>query len=244
MVAPAVVAGLGSAAIGAVGSWFSGKQSADAAEYQYKHRYRWMVNDLQKAGLNPMLAVQQSPGSVAQPNFENIGEGAVKGFSAAMQAKLLQEQYETQKATTNKTNAEAESLGIKNKIDRASPLYQEADKAYDYTTGVQGPSAAASEKWQADLAVVKNTAEKLSADTQLSRMNADLAKGQKTLQDIQIEYAPTLARIEAAYRDAMQKAAAAQVPAAQADAEFWENAGVAGKIAVFIRNLVPALPRK
>lgn len=225
--------------VGAAGSWFSGKQAADAAKENYKHRYQWQVQDLKKAGLNPMLSVQNSPGSVAQPNFENIGEGAVKGFSAGQQAKLLSEQYETQKATTQKTLAEAEALGIKNKIDRASPLYQEADKAYDYTSGVQGPSAAAAQRWTADLALVQNQAEKLKQDTEVAKLTADLQRGQITLQEIQIQYAPTLAKIEAAYRAAIQKAAEAGVPEAQASAEFWQNLGALGKIALFIKNLTP-----
>lgn len=69
--------------IGAAGSYFSGKQSADAAEYNYKHRYQWQMKDLEKAGLNPMLVIGQSPPNVPQPNFPNIGEGAAHGAQAA-----------------------------------------------------------------------------------------------------------------------------------------------------------------
>lgn len=110
---PVAAAMLGSAAIGAAGSLFSGKQSADFAEESYKHRYQWMVKDLQKAGLNPMLAVQQGAGNVPQAQFPNAGEGAVKGASAAMQARLLQAQAENTKADTE-LKGSATALNIAN----------------------------------------------------------------------------------------------------------------------------------
>ncbi|AXH76061.1 MAG: hypothetical protein [Microviridae sp.] len=91
---------LGSAAIGAAGSLFSGKQSADFAESSYKHRYQWQVKDLQKAGLNPMLAVQQGAPNVPQPNFENIGEGAVKGAAVGVNAALQKAQMANVAADT------------------------------------------------------------------------------------------------------------------------------------------------
>lgn len=86
------------AAIGAVGSLIGGGLSNSAARhaatlanernvYNYQHRYQWAMDDMQKAGLNPMLAATQGIGgsvngaSALSANY-NIGEGVTAGMSA------------------------------------------------------------------------------------------------------------------------------------------------------------------
>lgn len=96
----AIAAAAIGAGIGAAGSIFAGSQSASAAERNYKHRYQWQVKDLQKAGLNPMLAVSQGAPNVPQPHFPDVGEAAVKGASSAVQAKVASAQMENIKADT------------------------------------------------------------------------------------------------------------------------------------------------
>lgn len=55
--------------------------------YNYQHRYQWAMEDMQKAGLNPMLAATQGIGgsingaSALSANY-NIGEGVTAGMSA------------------------------------------------------------------------------------------------------------------------------------------------------------------
>lgn len=239
------VGAIGGALIGAAGSLFSSKQSSDFAEKAYKHRYQWQVKDLQKAGLNPMLAVQNSPGSVPQPNFENAGEAAVKGYSAAMQSKavaqqveLLKEQTNSARSTNQKTLQEAESTEMANLVFKASPLYQSAKATLGEHGEVTGPSAAASDKFKADLEYTRSQAASLSENAGVQRLQADLLKGEKTLQELKIKYADELAAVEVAYRRAMQNAASAQVPAAQADAEFWKNAGPLAKWASYIKSIL------
>lgn len=230
--------GIGGALIGAAGAIFSSKQSADAAEKQFKHRYQWQVKDLQKAGLNPMLSVSNAPPNVPQPQFENIGEGAIRGFSAAQQAKLLKEQTEATRAQGQKTLAEKDLMEIEITRQRADPLYQSAKAAYNPDTGEYGPSAKAEEKWAADLSVIKAQAAKLTEDAGVSRLNAELAKGELTLQEVKIKYADQLAKIETDYRKAMAEAEQLRIPAARAEAAFWANAGELGKLAVFIKSLI------
>ena len=71
--------------------------------YNYQHRYQWAMDDMQKAGLNPMLAATQGIGgsingaSALSANY-NIDEGVTAGMSAgasANSAKAANKQADT-----------------------------------------------------------------------------------------------------------------------------------------------------
>lgn len=72
-------------------------------QYNYQHRYQWSMEDMQKAGLNPMLAATQGIGgsvngaSALSANY-NLGEGVTAGMSAqaaGSSAKAAQKQADT-----------------------------------------------------------------------------------------------------------------------------------------------------
>lgn len=242
----AAIGGIAGGLLGAAGSIFSGKQSADYAEESYKHRYQWMVKDLRKAGLNPMLAVSQGPGSPAQPNFPNHGEAAVKGAQAGSAVAMARLQAQNVEAATdlaqhqgNKAAAEGEAQQMQNLIMKADPLYQSAKATLTEQGEVGGPSALATEKFGAELSQIKNTSDKIAQEAANLRIVNEIQKGELTLQQVKIKYADQLASIEASYREAMAKAAKAGVPAAEADAAFWNTAGPWGKAAIFIKSLIP-----
>ncbi|WNK14355.1 MAG: DNA pilot protein [Microvirus sp.] len=238
----AIMAGIGSAAIGAAGSIWSGSQSARAAESNYKHRYQWQMKDLQKAGLNPMLTVAQAPPNVPQPNFPDAGsaavEGGAKGASVASAVQLQKSATEANNAMANKTMAEGQGREMENLILQASPIYQGAKATLGDRGEVTGTNATAKDRWDAELASIKATAENTAAATGVKNLEADLKRGELNLQQVQVKYADQLAKIEVAYKDAMKKAAEAAVPAAQAEAAFWANAGELGKWAAFLKSLI------
>lgn len=71
--------------------------------YNYQHRYQWAMQDMQNAGLNPMLAATQGIGgsvngaSALSANY-NLGEGVTAGMSATAagnSAKAAQKQADT-----------------------------------------------------------------------------------------------------------------------------------------------------
>jgi hypothetical protein len=71
--------------------------------YNYQHRYQWAMDDMQKAGLNPILAATQGIGgsvngaSALSANY-NLGEGVTAGMSAqaaGSSAKAAQKQADT-----------------------------------------------------------------------------------------------------------------------------------------------------
>lgn len=86
----AVTGGISSIIGGALGNSAS-RHSATVANqrnvYNYQHRYQWAMEDMQKAGLNPMLAATQGIGgsingaSALSANY-NLGEGVTSGMSA------------------------------------------------------------------------------------------------------------------------------------------------------------------
>lgn len=244
-VTASLAAGIGGAAISGLGSYLSGESSAAAAKRLYKHRYQWQMQDMRKAGLNPMLSVSQGAPNVPQPEFPNVGEAAVEGFSKAQSARLLAAQVEQSKEVTNTTRAqgnkavaEGQAQEMANLITQASPLYQSAKATLGQHGEVTGPSALASERWTEELRQVRGAADKAAADAEVSRLSAELSKGELTLQQVRIKYADQLAEIEAAYRRAMSQSAQAGVPAAQADAEFWEKSGAWGKAAMFLKQII------
>ena len=85
------VAGGVSSIIGGMLSNSAARHAATVANqrniYNYQHRYQWAMEDMQKAGLNPMLAATQGIGgsvngaSALSANY-NLGEGVTAGMSA------------------------------------------------------------------------------------------------------------------------------------------------------------------
>jgi len=238
--------GLGTAVVGGVlaggGAMASGAASARQSESAYKHRYQWTVKDLRKAGLNPMLAYSQGAPPPSIPAQPNAGEAAVEGgtsaYGAAMQGKVQREQLELLRAQRGKTIQEGRAVELNNLITESSPLYQSAKSTLGEFGEVRGPSAAASQRWDAELSKITAEATQLAQSTEVQRLQAELQKGELTLQEVKIKYADELATIERDYRRAMATAAEAGVPAAIADAEFWANAGSLGKLAAFLKALL------
>ena len=99
MVWPAVIGG----AFGLAGSLLqqsSARSQASAAqqfsERAYRNRYQWQMEDMRRAGLNPILAYKQGapagPSGVMAPAF-NPAEGAMAGASSAVGLRTARQNY-------------------------------------------------------------------------------------------------------------------------------------------------------
>lgn len=85
--------------------------------YNYQHRYQWSMDDMQKAGLNPMLAATQGiggsiNGASALAGSYNIGEGVTAGMSAGAagnSAKAANKQADTAARVADGTIKKIES---------------------------------------------------------------------------------------------------------------------------------------
>lgn len=99
---------LGSVASGLFGS-SSAKQQQKASERAYKHRYQWEMEDLRKAGLNPMLAISQGapgPAHMAQADAPDVGSH----IASAAQAALTRSTAKSLNATAKAEDARAQKL--------------------------------------------------------------------------------------------------------------------------------------
>lgn len=110
MVLPALVAAVAPALIGGIASaWgtHAANQEAKAAsqtqmDFQketLRHQYQWGMEDMKKAGLNPILAYKQGgAGSAGGSSYtpQNVGSAAVSGASTATSSALASRAQETQ----------------------------------------------------------------------------------------------------------------------------------------------------
>lgn len=111
--------------IGAIGANSARKaQKAEAQrnrEFQqamYQHRYQWQMEDMRRAGLNPILSYKMGAPSGASPSSispVNVGapiqEGIGKATASALQAARQKEEIDLLKAQSKKANTETKALG-------------------------------------------------------------------------------------------------------------------------------------
>lgn len=106
--------------IGAVGGLLGNKSSNDASakaaaaanqftEKQLKNRHQWEVNDLRKAGLNPILSAGGTPsiGGSAKADVFDTGEAVSRGVSSALSANLIKAQIDNLKTQSVNQLAQA-----------------------------------------------------------------------------------------------------------------------------------------
>lgn len=225
-IAAAAVAG----GIAAGGSLLSGSQSARAAERNYKHRYQWQVKDLEKAGLNPMLAVSQGAPNVPQPVFPNAGEAATKAgvgaFSAKQQAKLTEAQITNLAFDANLKNeqaasAQATARGIQLDNEIKAPVAVNAAQSAELK--LEGEHAAAA---------------KALHDAQTTGLDVVLKSREVEMGRLTIEQQQALQRVEIAYRTYMAEQARLGISEKRADEAFWDKAEDKGRWLMFLKQMI------
>ena len=104
------------AATSAYGAWQQNRMGKSAAgrqmqfqKHMYKHRYQYQMQDMRRAGLNPILAYSQPPpggpaGASYQP--QNVGAAAVEGATVASAGALKRAETKTAAETARRTRAE------------------------------------------------------------------------------------------------------------------------------------------
>lgn len=94
------------------------KKAWKRSVHAYKHRYQWTMQDLEKAGLNPILAAGGMTGSSVQAPMASAPVGPSAAAGAA--------QLRTARAIAKKAEAEAE------RIEAKRPLYEAEEELWEF----------------------------------------------------------------------------------------------------------------
>ena len=87
------------------------QESRDTREFNrwmYRNRHQMTVEDLKRAGLNPILSAQQGAGATPTMAAANLGSSGNPVVSA-LQAKQMKEQIKNVQADTEKKKEEAKT---------------------------------------------------------------------------------------------------------------------------------------
>lgn len=125
-------------AIGAVSSFIGGKQANEEARnaqgtafdqnrFMYQHRYQFQMDDMRKAGLNPILSYRQAPpggptmtGYQVQNELAGVAEPVSRSVSSAIDARRQSVQAAQSKAQVEAIKAQTKNIAADTKVKGAS----------------------------------------------------------------------------------------------------------------------------
>ena len=123
------------------GTWYNNREAQerqnranDANQENYAKRYQLEVQDLMKAGLNPMLAYSQGAGSIAGSSAASPGQTSSLGsnvVSSYNQSKIASAQEANIEAQTQKTLAEKSNIDLDSlsKVEMPAKIKAETSQA-------------------------------------------------------------------------------------------------------------------
>lgn len=173
------------AAIGAVSSAFGASSANEEArnaqgtafdqnKFMYQHRYQFQMDDMKKAGLNPILSYRQAPpggptmtGYQVQNELAGVAEPISRGVSSAIDAQRQSVQAAQSKAQVESIKATTKNIAADTKVKGAS-----ADQIKMDTHLKQALTLAAG------ASTTESTARtgKITEETVLNRIEQEIAK--------------------------------------------------------------------
>lgn len=219
---------------GANGAKSANEASLAAQKELYQNRYQWQVEDMRKAGLNPILAASGgglSAPSVSAPQMQNTAEPLMRGIGMALNSaiSLIDANAAKTTAEANRLNAEtnAKNLSLQERIGDSVIKSNLAEAGYfDAQTGyynILGPVTAAKgqaevDKIRADIDILYK---KLPYETDLLAANASAARASASLSLANIP----LVSAQVGLTDAQRRSIEADLndPKKLGSKEFWNK---------------------
>lgn len=192
MVAPLLAAAL-PALIGGVASGFgtmmannqadaASKRQMDFQKETLQHQYQWGMADMEKAGLNPILAYKQGgAGSAGGSSYtpQNVGSAAVSGASTAVSSALASRAQESQLENI------AADTRLKNSQDKTQAALQLQSMAQAGQASANSALAnAQTDKTRAEIGIMGAEASRAAADEQLLRENPWLRQAGTAMREL------------------------------------------------------------
>lgn len=169
---PALIGGIASA----WGQQQANQQADDSAVRQMafqketlQHQYQWGMEDMKKAGLNPILAYKQGGAGTASGSSytpQNVGSAAVSGASTAQSSALATRSNELQLENI------AADTALKNSQDKTQAALQvQALASAQQSSANSALSIAQTDRTRAEIGIMGAEASRAAADEELLRNN-------------------------------------------------------------------------
>lgn len=165
-----LVAGLGDAFLNNRFSLKSQHQAQDFSENMYKHRYQWQVEDMKKAGINPMMSYMSGA-----PSGPSSSAAASKGSNVAgsiNDTRIASAQEANLAANTKKQLQEADTSAALSRNYEQDTLLKGGMLPY-YSSLIVHETASAK---QADAATAKIRAEIPQVENQIKEIQQQIKK--------------------------------------------------------------------
>ena len=150
---PAIIGAAGTllgAGVASAGAKKTNEQSIDFSKEAAQNKHQWQVEDLKKAGLNPILSSTLGGSQASQPSLVNPGEAwkdasgkAMQSAASAMQLDKIEAEVkniEQSAATSAAQQSQIEEVTKGQKIENDMNLYKKGleEKKYKVLDGIAG----------------------------------------------------------------------------------------------------------
>lgn len=184
---PALIGGVASAA----GAHMANEQADRSAVRQMafqketlQHQYQWGMEDMKKAGLNPILAYKQGGAGTASGSSytpQNVGSAAVSGASTAQSSALATRSQDLQLENI------AADTSLKHAQDKTQAALQIQSMAQASQASANSALAAAqTQKTRAEIGIMGAEASRAAADEELFKQNPWLRQAGSAFRELGI----------------------------------------------------------